>query len=83
MMLDDLTDKYSIVYSNLNASKKDYYFDGKKNIGHYFVAPGVGKLSTGVSLCTIGSKMSLGIFSDAVQMKNPQELCDIYSELNN
>lgn len=71
MMLEDLTDKYSLVYSNLNASKSDYFFDEKKLIGNYFVAPGVGKLSTGVSICTIGTRMSLGIFSDEVQMKNP------------
>jgi len=66
MMLDDLTDKYSIVYSNLNASKTEYFFDGKRNLGHYFVAPGCGKLSTGISLCTVGPRMSLGIFSDEV-----------------
>lgn len=66
MMLDDLTDKYSIVYSNLNASKNSYWFDGKKNLHHFFVAPGVGKLTTGVALCTVGTNMSIGVFSDEV-----------------
>ena len=71
VMLEDLTDKFSIVFTNLNASRKIYYFNGKKNLAHYFVAPGVGKLSTGVSICTVGDNMSIGVFSDAVHMTNP------------
>jgi hypothetical protein len=33
MLADDLTSKFTFVYSNLNASKKRYVFDGHKMLG--------------------------------------------------
>lgn len=70
-LLRGLTDKFSIIYTNLNASTESYSFDGKKDLMHYFLVPGNGKVSTGFSLCTIGKRMSLGVFSDEVYMTNP------------
>ena len=80
LLLDDLTGKYSIVYSNLNASRKGYEFNGKKMIGHYFLTPGFGQLHNGISILTIGDRMSLGIYTDEALMQDPQELVDIISE---
>ena len=81
-MVDDVSSKVCLVLSNLNASRKSFTFDDKQLIGHYFVAPGVGKLATGVSFCTIGERMSFAVFSDSAYMKNPQEFCDIFQRKN-
>lgn len=83
MLLEDLTGKFTMVYSNLNASKKPYVFDDKKMIGHFFFPPGLIKLGTGFSILTIGDIMSVGCFSDVNCMKDPQELVDIFVRKNN
>lgn len=61
---EDMTRKFTIVYSNLMASRKNYVFDGKQVKGVFFFAPGVGKLGTGVSILTIGEIISIACFSD-------------------
>lgn len=81
-VVDDLSDKLSIVFSNLQASKKPYEYDGKKLLAHYFVAPGVGRLYTGMGFATVGDVMSMTIFSDENQMGNPQDLAKIIVRRN-
>jgi len=71
VIADDLTSKFTMVYTNLNASKKRYQFDGKKHIGQFFFANGVNKLATTFSILTIGDIMSVGCFSDYNSMKKP------------
>lgn len=82
MLADDLTSKFTFVYSNLNASKKRYVFDGHRMLGQFFFAPGVNKLSSGVSILTIGDVMSVAAFSDANCMADPQELVDHFVRIN-
>lgn len=82
MIQRDLTNKFSIIYTNLNASTLPYSFDGKRDTTHYFLVPGYGRVSTGFSICTIGPRMSIGCFSDEVYMENPQEFCDIFAQKN-
>ena len=72
LLSEDLTRKFTIVYSNLMASRTNYVFDGKNMTGVFFFAPGVGKLGTGISILTIGEIISVGCFSDYNQMKDPQ-----------
>lgn len=62
---EDMTRKFTIVYSNLLASRKNYVFAGKNMLGVFFFAPGVGKLGTGVSILTIGDIISVACFSDS------------------
>ena len=68
MLLTDVTEKFSIIYTNLNASTQSYCFDGKKDLEHYFLVPGFGNVSTGFSICSIGPRMSIGCMSDEVFM---------------
>ena len=82
MVVDDLSGKLSMVYSNLQAAKKPFVFDGKKLHRHFFVAPGVGKLYTGMGFATCGDCMSMTIFSDEKMMGNPQELAKIIERRN-
>ena len=76
--MTDSTNKFSLIYTNLNASKESYSFDGKRDVGNYFLVPGYGTICAGVSLCTIGQRMSLAVYCDQVSMKTPQDLCDIF-----
>lgn len=71
ILAEDLTRKFTIVYSNLLASKKVYEFDGKKMLGTFFYPPGNGRLGTGFSILTVGGIMSVGCFSDKSQMEDP------------
>ena len=38
---DDITDKYSLIFSNLNASKKAFKVAGKTQLGQFIFVPGV------------------------------------------
>jgi len=60
-----------------------YEFDGKKMIGTFFYPPGNGKLGTGFSILTVGNIMSVGCFSDKALLENPQELVDMFININN
>ena len=82
ILSEDLTRKFTMIYTNVMASKKVYYFDGKKMLGVYVVAPGNGKLGTCFSILTVGTVMSVACFSDKAQMRNPQLLVDTYLKLN-
>ena len=82
IMADDITRKFTMVYTNLNASKKRYYFDEKKMLGQFFFANGVNRLSTSFSILTIGDIMSVGCFSDFNCVKDPQILVDHFVRIN-
>jgi len=71
LIVDDMTRKYTMVYTNLNASKKRYSFDEKKMLGQFFFANGINRLATTFSILTIGDIMSVGCFSDFNNMKDP------------
>ena len=70
--IDYLSDKYTIIYSNLNASKIPYVFDGKKQLGQFYFVPAVAKICCGISLCTTGPFMSMACFADENSIKDPQ-----------
>jgi hypothetical protein len=51
--VDYISDKYTMIYSNLNASKKAPIIDGKQMKGVFYFVPAVGKLCCGISVCTV------------------------------
>lgn len=69
--VDFISDKYSIIFSNLNATKIPLVFDGKKQTGGFYFVPCVGKLSCGVSLATMGNMMAMACFSDECAIRDP------------
>ena len=71
LSIDWLTDQYSLVFSNLNASKVPFVFNGKNQIGQFYFVPGTGKVYSGVSVSTTGPYMSMAVQSDKVSMENP------------
>lgn len=78
LLVDFLSDKYTLVFSNLNCSKIPFEFDGKKQTGGFYFVPCVGKLNCGVSLVTAGKIMAMACFSDESSIRNPQEFVDIF-----
>ena len=69
--LDFITTKYTMAYTNLNASKVPYVWDGKKQKGAYYFAGTPGDLCCCVSLLTTGPFMSFGCFSDRDSIRYP------------
>jgi hypothetical protein len=46
-----------MIYSNLNASKDVFEYEGKKFLSAFYFVPAVGKLCCGVSIVTVGQSM--------------------------
>lgn len=70
--LGDITNKYTLIYSNLNASRKSYLWDGKHSIGQFFFVPGLANLYTGIGIMTVEDIMSIAIFSDEAYLHDPK-----------
>jgi len=68
---DDITDKYSMIFSNLNASKKAFKVAGKCQLGQFIFVPGVCQLYMTVAFCSCGPYMSMSCYADQERLKNP------------
>lgn len=68
---DDISDKYSMIVSNLNASKKPFKVAGKSQLGQFCFVPGVCKLYMSVMFCSTGPHMSMSCYADQERLKNP------------
>lgn len=77
-IFQDLSSKITAIYTNVVASTQPYCFDGKRDLMHYFLLNGFVDVSTGISLCTIGNRMSLGLNTDLNSIANPQEFCNLF-----
>jgi len=70
-IMGDNAKKFTLIYSNLNASKILYNWDNKKLLGQFFFVPGCSAIQTGIGLCTTGNIMSMTCFSDVSEIKDP------------
>jgi hypothetical protein len=73
-----LSDHYSLMFSNLNASKKAFKFAGKAQLGQFLYVPNGLSLFIAVGVCTTGPYSSISCYANVERMKNPQELVDIF-----
>ena len=80
LMINHLTNKCSLVFSNTYCTKIPLNFDGKKGHGGYYFASTPGVNSCSFTLCTMGDVMMLGMFSDKNSMKDPQRMIEICEE---
>mmetsp|Transcript_4435 Transcript_4435/g.6548 ORF Transcript_4435/g.6548 Transcript_4435/m.6548 type:complete len:117 (+) Transcript_4435:1173-1523(+) len=80
--MNTLTDKFTVIFTNLNASKIEYTWDGKKTTGQFFYAPGVCKVYFAISVATVGSLMSLAVLGDETNMEEPQYFIDAFRKIN-
>ena len=69
--LDYISDKYTLIYSNLNASKIPYVINGHKQLGQFYFVPAGALICSGISLCTTGPFMSMACFADESFIKEP------------
>lgn len=81
-LMQDITDVFSFVYTNVCSSKTNYVWDGKKMLHHFTMPPGMCKLYTGIAMNTVGPNLSLCIFSDKTMLRDPQKLVDIMTRKN-
>ena len=68
---DDICDKFSLIVSNLNASKKPYRWAGKSQLGQFIFVPGICKIYMTVGFCCTGPYMSVSCYADKERLKNP------------
>ena len=80
ILVDFVSNKYTMIYSNLNASKKPLMMGGQASKGNFYFVPAPGKLGMGVSIVTIADKMRLAVYADESHMDLDQvkELISIY-----
>lgn len=80
--LDFLSSKYTAIFTNVNASKKAYVVNGKKQLGVFFFVPGVGMINTGFSILTTGPFMSFACLADEHSIRDPEVLVAIFERKN-
>ena len=66
-----ISDKYHLLFTNLNASKVPYLWANKKQLGQFYYCTGIGHLNLGIAVCTTGPFMSMSCYADEKQIKNP------------
>jgi hypothetical protein len=71
LALDFLSNKYTLIYSNVHASKVPWVFDNKKILDSFYFVPAVAKICCGISVITVGPTMGLGCFSDENSISDP------------
>lgn len=64
LLSDDLTRKFTLIYTNVLVSKEVYTFDNVKMNRLAVLAPGNGKIGTCFSVISCADQMSIGCFSD-------------------
>jgi hypothetical protein len=67
-----ISSKYTMIYSNLNASKTPWVFDGKKSVGAFFYVTSPGKIGMGASICTSGGVCMISINGDEAALENQE-----------
>ena len=75
-----LSDKYTLIFSNLNASKIPYNWNGLESKGQFYFVPCIGKLSFGVSICTVADKCGVAVFGDESAFKDTQKFIDDFRD---
>ena len=70
--IDLISDKFTMIYSNLNASKKPIIFCGHTSKGQFYFVPSPGKLG-------MGDLMRLGIYADESFMPDVKSIKDLVS----
>lgn len=72
-----ISSKYTMVYSNLNASKTPWVFDGKNSLGSFFYVTSPGLIGMGASICTSGGKCFLTINGDEAALENQEQVREL------
>jgi len=70
-MIYEMSMEVHFLFSNLNASKKDFSFGGKKSKEIMFSAGGTGRTCNIFSMTTVNGKTSFSYACDEKVMKNP------------
>ena len=69
--IDKITDFTTFLFSNLNASKVPYVFDGKECKQVLYIANSVGTCNNIFTLITMDKIITFAYFADEKHIKNP------------
>ena len=82
LILDDASSRITLTFTNLNAYRKKFVFDGKKSLGQFYFVGGPGKMPMVSNISTVENDMGLVVAADKNAMKNPQTFVDIFVRKN-
>ena len=72
MSLETLSDKFSLILTNVVACKSEFEWNGKKSLYCFFYAPGFERLYPTVSILTVGKSTSMSLISDEAYIDDPK-----------
>jgi hypothetical protein len=70
-IMQDISNLYTILWTNANASKIVFAWDGKKILGQFYFVSGGAGFCTMVNLSTIGPYTSMSCYADENSIKYP------------
>jgi hypothetical protein len=79
--IDLISDKYTLILSNLHAQKWALSWDGHKSHGAFFFVPNIFKIGFGVSIITVGDNIGMGVFGDEAGCKYPEEFVNNFRDI--
>ena len=77
-ILGFLSAKCTIMYTNVNAIKRNLTYIGKEFKGCFYFVPTAGLVMCGLSISTIGDYIGCGVLSDTSGINDPDEFMDIF-----
>ena len=77
-MLRFLTSKYHIFFTNLQATKTELVWMGKKQTGSFYYCSGVQNVNCAMSFCTLGQLMSISCYADEYGIEDPENFIDMF-----
>jgi hypothetical protein len=69
-------------FTNVIASRQEYVYDGKRQIGIFMFAPIISETALSISICSTGKIMGFSVFSDVTRMERPEQFVEIVKQIN-
>lgn len=73
-----LTHKYHMFFTNLQATKTELVWMGKKQTGSFYYCTGVCNTNCAMSFCTLGKLMSISCYADEYGIEDPKNFIDMF-----
>jgi len=78
-----VSSKPTMMYSNVNAIKRNILYNGKQFRGGFYFVPTIGEQCCGLSLASIGDYVGFSAITDECGISDPDEFMKIYIQKYN
>jgi hypothetical protein len=69
-------------FTNVIASKQEYQYNGKKQLGIFVSAPIISETGLSIALLSSGKTLGFSVFTDVTRMEKPEEFVEIVKQIN-